>query len=66
MCNFNGFNIRFMMTVSIFKLSHIYIYIYVIYVYTHMDQTKGGSKLPNLPEVQELLATAEKDNHWVC
>ena len=64
MCNFNGFNIRFMMTVSIFKLSHIYIY--VIYVYTHMDQTKGGSKLPNLPEVQELLANAEKDNHWVC
>ena len=64
MCNFNGFNIRFMMTVSIVKLSHIYI-IY-IYVYTHMDQTKGGSKLPNLPEVQELLANAEKDNHWVC
>ena len=64
MCNFNGFNIRFMMTVSIFKLSHIYIL--YINVYTHMDQTKGGSKLPNLPEVQELLANAEKDNHWVC
>ena len=52
-----------MMTVSIFKLSHIYI---CMYVYTHMDQTKGGSKLPNLPEVQELLANAEKNNHWVC